>query len=73
VKGIGAGLTFPLQTVDSWAGNGRPATVSGWTAHQIELAPGFAAAVAGVGLEQWVPTVPGPITPRDSDPSPASI
>ncbi len=58
VKGIGTGLSFPLRDVDVWDGGRRPATVSGWSVHQVDVAPGFAAAVAGAGLGDWVPQVP---------------
>jgi 4'-phosphopantetheinyl transferase len=58
VKGIGAGLTFPLRTVDVWAGGRQRVTVSGWSVHQVDMAPGFAAAVAGAGTGAWVPKVP---------------
>jgi 4'-phosphopantetheinyl transferase len=58
VKGIGAGLTFPLQTVEVWAGDRQPVTVSGWSVHQVDVPPGFAAAVAGEGIGEWVPKVP---------------
>jgi 4'-phosphopantetheinyl transferase len=58
VKGIGAGLTFPLRTVDVWAGGRQPVMVSGWSVHQVDVAPGFAAAVAGAGIGAWVPNVP---------------
>lgn len=58
VKGIGTGLSFPLGGVDVWDGGGRPATVSGWSVHQVDVAPGFAAAVAGAGVGNWVPPVP---------------
>lgn len=58
LKGVGAGLRFPLREVDVWDGDGRPATVSGWSVHDVDLAPGFAAAVAGASLDDWVPPVP---------------
>jgi 4'-phosphopantetheinyl transferase len=58
VKGIGAGLAFPLRTVDVWAGGRRRVTVSGWSVHQVDMAPGFAAAVAGAGTGAWVPKAP---------------
>ena len=58
VKGIGTGLSVPLRDVDVWDGGRRPATVSGWSVHQVDVAPGFAAAVAGAGLGDWVPQVP---------------
>jgi 4'-phosphopantetheinyl transferase len=58
VKGIGAGLTVPLHTVDVWAGGRRRVTLSGWSVHQVDMAPGFAAAVAGAGPGAWVPKGP---------------
>jgi 4'-phosphopantetheinyl transferase len=58
VKGIGTGLSFPLREIDVWDGDRRPATVSGWSVHQVDVAPGFAAAVAGAGLGDWIPQVP---------------
>jgi 4'-phosphopantetheinyl transferase len=58
VKGIGAGLTFPLRTVDVWAGGRQRTIVSGWSVHQVDMAPGFAAAVAGADLGEWVPEAP---------------
>ncbi len=57
VKGIGTGLTFPLATVDTWGGGRRFQTVSGWAVHQVDLASGFAAAVAGAALGDRVPDV----------------
>ncbi len=58
VKGIGAGLTFPIATVDVWGGTDAPATVAGWSVHRVDIAPGFAAALAGAGDGDWVPKVP---------------
>jgi 4'-phosphopantetheinyl transferase len=58
VKGIGTGLSFALQDVDVWRGVSQPATARGWTIHQVKAAPGFAAAVAGACLDDWVPQVP---------------
>lgn len=58
VKGIGTGLSFPLRDVDVWHGGRQPAMVSGWTVHQVDVAPGLAAAVAGARLDDWVPEVP---------------
>ncbi len=58
VKGTGAGLSFPLRTVDVWAGGRQPTIVSGWSVHQVDLAPGFAAAVAGADLGPWIPNAP---------------
>jgi 4'-phosphopantetheinyl transferase len=57
-KGTGDGLSFPLRTVDVWAGDRQRTIVSGWSVHQVDLAPGFAAAVAGSDLGEWVPNVP---------------
>jgi 4'-phosphopantetheinyl transferase len=58
-KGIGAGLTFPLRSVEVWAGGRQHVTVSGWSVHQVDMAaPGFAAAVAGAGLADRVPKAP---------------
>jgi 4'-phosphopantetheinyl transferase len=67
VKGIGAGLNFPLRTVDVWIGDGRPVLVSGWTVHQVNVAPGFAAAVAGAGLSESPPSVPRKLGRPSSD------
>jgi len=58
VKGIGTGLSCALRDVDVWYGGRQPATVSGWTVHQVDVAPGLAAAVAGASLDDWVPEVP---------------
>ena len=55
---LGAGLSFPLRTVDVWAGDRQRTIVSGWSIHQVDVAPGFAAAVAGADLGDWVPDVP---------------
>jgi len=73
VKGIGSGLSFPVRTVDTWAEDGRAASVSNWTVLQIELAPGFAAAVAGEGPTGWIPAAPTSVALADSDPSTAII
>jgi 4'-phosphopantetheinyl transferase len=58
VKGTGAGLGFPLREVDVWNGDSCPATVSGWSVHDVDVAPGLAAAVAGASLDDWVPEAP---------------
>jgi 4'-phosphopantetheinyl transferase len=58
VKGIGTGLGFPLRDVDVWDGGRRPAMVSGWSVHDVYVAPRLAAAVAGASLGDWVPQVP---------------
>ena len=48
-KATGCGLDFPLHTVDVWNASGEPALVADWSVHEVDLAPGFAAAVAGRG------------------------
>lgn len=58
VKGIGAGLGFPLDTVDVWAGGAQRAIVTGWSIYQVDVAPGFAAAVAGANLDERAPSAP---------------
>jgi 4'-phosphopantetheinyl transferase len=65
VKATGTGLRVPIDTVDVWAGDDRPTTVSGWTVQPIEMAPGFAAAVAGRDLLGWIPGPPGPVNAPD--------
>lgn len=67
VKGIGAGLSIPLPTVDVWIGGHQPARVFGWTVHQVDLAPGFAAAAAGAAPGAWVPSVPRKVGAGSSD------
>jgi 4'-phosphopantetheinyl transferase len=70
LKGIGVGLNFPLRNLDVWDGTDRPATVSGWSVHQVDLGPGFAGAVAGANAGGWAPPVPqvlGAINVGDSD------
>lgn len=69
VKGIGTGLSFPLREVDVWDGGRRPATVSGWSVHQVDVAPGLAAAVAGASLGDWVPQAPRRFGALSLDPS----
>lgn len=58
VKGIGTGLSCALRDVDVWYGGRQPAMVSGWTVHQVDVAPGLAAAVAGASVDDWVPQMP---------------
>jgi 4'-phosphopantetheinyl transferase len=45
LKGIGVGLTVPTDAVEVGVGGG-PVTFSGWSVHDLGVAPGFAAAVA---------------------------
>ena len=66
-KGVGAGLSFPLRTVDAWVSGDQPATVSGWSVHNVDVAPGFAAAVAVAGLDEWVPSAPRKLGLPSSD------
>ena len=58
VKGIGTGLGLSLPDFDVWDDGRRQTTVSGWSIHQVDLSPGYAAAVAGAGPGEWVPQVP---------------
>lgn len=58
-KGLGTGLGFPLRDVDVWAGDRRPANASGWAVHQVDVGPGWAAAVAGDKVGSWVPRKAG--------------
>jgi len=58
VKGIGAGLTFPIATVDVWDGGELPARVAGWSVHQVDIGPGFVAALAAAGDRDWAPGAP---------------
>jgi 4'-phosphopantetheinyl transferase len=46
VKATGAGLDDDVILVDSWNASGEPAIVDGWSVRQVEVAPGYAAAVA---------------------------
>jgi 4'-phosphopantetheinyl transferase len=57
-KGIGTGLDFPLDTVDVGLDGGRSVEVSGWSVHQVAVASGLAAAVAGADTGGWIPGLP---------------
>lgn len=57
-KGIGTGLSFPLDSIDVWVGPGQRSTVSGWTVDPVDLAPEYAVAVAGAAVNAWPPPVP---------------
>jgi 4'-phosphopantetheinyl transferase len=72
VKGVGTGLTIPINTIDVGVDGDRPATVSDWTVHQVNVAPGFAAAVAGDCYDAAAPDVQRIIGP-DSGLPPAII
>jgi 4'-phosphopantetheinyl transferase len=72
VKGIGRGIDFPLDTVDVWLADGQPATVTEWTIHQVHIAAGFAAAVAGWRYDELPPNVQT-IRAPDLEPLPATI
>jgi 4'-phosphopantetheinyl transferase len=48
-KATGCGLDFPLHAVDVWSASGEPTLAAGWSVHEVDLTPGFAAAVAGRG------------------------
>jgi 4'-phosphopantetheinyl transferase len=62
VKGIGAGLSFPLSTVEVWSADGPRATVGEWSIHGVDLGPGLAAAVAGCDPGDWRPGAPARLT-----------
>jgi 4'-phosphopantetheinyl transferase len=57
-KGIGTGLDFALDTVDVGLDDGRSVEVSGWSVHQVAVARGLAAAVAGADTGGWIPGIP---------------
>jgi 4'-phosphopantetheinyl transferase len=57
LKGTGEGLDVPTDSIEVWAGDGRPVAVGGWRVHRVTVAPGFAAAVAGADAGAWVPSV----------------
>ena len=54
-------------TIDIWDGGELPATVGAWSVHQVDIGPGFVAALATPGDCSWVPhaprVVPSPRTP----------
>jgi 4'-phosphopantetheinyl transferase len=54
LKGIGVGVGVPLETIEVGMDPRRPVRVGGFTVHQVDVANGFAAAVAGTGLEGWI-------------------
>jgi 4'-phosphopantetheinyl transferase len=58
LKGNGDGLSVSPATVEVWAGDDRPVTVSGWSVHALAAGPGFAAAVAGSQSHEWMPSGP---------------
>jgi 4'-phosphopantetheinyl transferase len=58
LKATGAGLSVPPATVEVWADDDRPVTVSGWSVHSLAVAPGFAAAVSGADRPDWSPSGP---------------
>ena len=66
VKGIGAGLTIPISTLDVFASNRQHMTLSGWTVHQVDVEGDFVAAVAGTGLDGWSPGLPWRVEVDDS-------
>jgi 4'-phosphopantetheinyl transferase len=56
VKATGTGITIGLDRVDVGVGPRHP-PFSGWAIHEVDVAPGFAAAVAGAGLGASPPPV----------------
>lgn len=57
-KAIGIGLGFSLREIDLWQGGSRSVTLFGWSVQQLDVARGFAGAVAGADTSDWVPPVP---------------
>jgi 4'-phosphopantetheinyl transferase len=55
VKGMAAGLTVPVNTIE--VGVGGAAKVSDWAVHQVDVGPGFAAAVAAHRYDGTAPIV----------------
>jgi 4'-phosphopantetheinyl transferase len=72
VKGVGTGLTIPINTIEVGVDRHRQATVADWTVHQVTVAPRFAAAVAGARYDGAIPDVQ-PIIAPDSGLPPAII
>ena len=66
VKGTGAGLALPLRSFDVWPGDGARVTVSGWSLHSVDVAPGFAAADAAADLDASI-SVPRQLGHADAD------
>jgi 4'-phosphopantetheinyl transferase len=58
LKGRGDGLSVSPATVEVWAGDDRPVTLSEWSVHSLAAGPGFAAAVAGGEPHGWMPSGP---------------
>ena len=46
VKATGAGLSDDVRDYETWTGKGEPARVHDWFVHEVEIGPGFAAALA---------------------------
>jgi 4'-phosphopantetheinyl transferase len=46
VKGTGAGLDDDVRDYETWTGDGEPARVRDWFIHEVDVGPGFAAALA---------------------------
>jgi 4'-phosphopantetheinyl transferase len=59
VKGTGAGIGFPMHTIDVWNDGAPRVSVEGWTIDQVDIDPGFAASVAGSSYDGWNPIVHG--------------
>jgi 4'-phosphopantetheinyl transferase len=46
VKGTGRGLDDDVRSFETWSGTADPARVDDWFIHQVDVASGFAAALA---------------------------
>jgi 4'-phosphopantetheinyl transferase len=57
VKGLATGLTVPISNIDVGVDSSRPVTVAGWRVHQVDVSPGFAAAVAAERYDGTAPNV----------------
>ena len=57
VKGIATGLSVPISNIDVGVDGGRPATIADWRVQQVDVSPGFAAAVAAERYDGTAPNV----------------
>ncbi len=73
VKGLGVGVGVPLDTFDVWGDGSSPVALDRWRIHRVEVARGFAAAVAVDGLDDWSPAAPGALRSPATDGPAGSI